>query len=320
MNKNTRVLVTGIQGFVGKHFYRYLLAQGDAEIFGIDRIPDALGMGEGFYFRADLAAALVQEETIIDRIRPDVIFHLAGLTHGDRPVDFYDYNFLCGYHLCERLYRLRSGEYDPLLVVLGTAAEYGAGARTGNTESDHLLPISHYGVSKALQTLMTQLFDRLRRLRVIIGRPSNITGPGQSHTYIIPDLAREIAKMEMHAAEPVLTIRNGSVVRDFVDIRDMVRALALLAESGRAGEVYNISSNSPVSVRMIAEELRGLARVPVSIREENVPVNPDSIPVQTSDNTKIRTDTGWSPRITLRQSIEDILNEQRESAEARAKE
>lgn len=313
MNKSRRILITGIQGFLGKYLYRYLLKSEESDIFGIDRIPDMLGMSGERYFRDNLGMPPENGRSIIDDIRPDLIFHLAGITHSDDPAQFYENNFFAGYRLCEKLHMAKDSHYDPQVVVLGTSAEYGARAGIANTENDDLQPVSHYGVSKALQTHMTQLFGRLRWLKVIIARPSNIIGPGQPSKYIIPELAREIARIEKGMTKPELAVRNGSIVRDFIDVRDVVRALVALTRSGRHGGMYNISSNVPISVRTLAEEFRTLAKIPVTIREENVTVNSDSIPVQTSDNAKIRTETGWNPEIPLRQSIAEILDEHRKA-------
>ena len=313
MNNTKRILITGIQGFLGKYLYRYLLKSENCEIFGIDRIPDILGMSGGRYIQEDLVSPVESNGSVIDDIKPELIFHLAGITHGDDPALFYENNFFAAYRLCERLHRLKSGQYDPQIVVLGTSAEYGARARIANTEKDELQPVSHYGVSKALQTYIVQLFDRLRWLKIIIARPSNIIGPGQPSKFIIPDFAREIAKIEKGIIKAELTIRNGSVVRDFIDVRDVVRALKVLTHSGKFGGIYNISSNYAVSVRELAEELRALAKIPVAICEEHAAVNSDAIPVQTSDNAKIRKETGWKPEIPFQQSIGEILDEQRKA-------
>ena len=311
MNTTQRILITGIQGFLGKCLYRYLTEKGIYDIFGIDMVPDTLGLGSERYFQGDLASYLEGDRALIRRIRPEVVFHLAGIARGDEPLLFFEHNFFTGYHLCETLHSMQGASYDPLLIVLGTSAEYGAEARVSNVEDDRLLPLSHYGVSKALQTYMMLLYDRLRWMRAIIARPSNIIGPGQQCSFVVPDIAGKIVRMEQGKSENKLRIKNGYVIRDFIHVRDVAEALEFLKNKGKSGEIYNISSNSPVTIFALAEAFIPLARVRFTIEREELPLRPGAIPAQASDNSKLKNETGWEPKILLRQSLEEILEEER---------
>lgn len=309
MIEKKSVLITGIQGFLGRYLYNFLLRQKCFEIFGTDRIPDRLNIGYNHYFQGELQNQN-DTEHIITTFQPSVVFHLAGVAHSENPEIFYDNNFFASYFLLEKMYQIsQKGTYNPLIILLGTAAEYGANSNRPNSEEDELLPISHYGVSKSLQTYLAQFYARLGRLRVIIARPTNIIGPEQSGNFVVPMFAQEIVRMETGDAEPHLEVRNVSSSRDFIDVRDVIRALVLLVDAGKSGEVYNISSGNSVTIRDLAEKMCSLSRVPINIHDGENSVVRGSIHKQVSDFRKIKNTAGWKPEIPLMQSLEDILNQ-----------
>jgi GDP-4-dehydro-6-deoxy-D-mannose reductase len=316
-----RALITGINGFVGGYLAEHLLAQGRYELWGLTRGPGKLLpslAGRVAEVHADLSDAEATTEAIV-AAQPAVIFHLAGQPFVPEsfrdPAGTLSTNTLGALHIFLALieYRIKAR-----VVVVGTNEEYGtiSEADLPIDEETPLRPANPYGVSKAAQSLLAQQYYLSHGLDVVRVRPFTHIGPRQNQRFVTAAFARQVARIERGLQPPVVQVGNLSARRDFTDVRDMVRAYALLAEHGAPGAVYNAGSGQAVMVRELLDQLLAASAVPVEVRLNPELMRPIDIPVVVCDAGRLRERTGWAPAIPLTRTLHDILDYWREEVGA----
>ncbi|HEY6361386.1 MAG TPA: GDP-mannose 4,6-dehydratase, partial [Vicinamibacterales bacterium] len=144
-------------------------------------------------------------------------------------------------------------------------------------------------------------------VKTILARVFNHTGPRQSPSFVAASMARQIALIERGAQEPVIKVGNLDAERDLTDVRDTVRAYAMLMEQGAPGTLYNIASGVAHSTRAVLDTLLSRARVPIRVEVDPARLRPNDIPVLVGDPTRLRDATGWTPRVSFEQMLEDLL-------------
>jgi GDP-4-dehydro-6-deoxy-D-mannose reductase len=206
--------------------------------------------------------------------------------------------------------RLRAaGEADPLLLVISTAEVYGKGTAVLRREQDLICPQSPYAASKAGAELAALEAWRRTGVRVVIARPFPHTGKGQPSQYVVPAFIERLRGAKSTGAKQVPT-GNLEPVRDLLDVRDVAEAYLGLLASGVPGQVYNIARGEGVSLRQLFELLTEL----MGITAEPVPdpslVRTADIPHLIGDASKLREATGWSPTVSLQQTLRDMVDAQ----------
>jgi len=308
-----RALITGINGFVGGHLAEHLLAAGDWEVCGLARssrpVAPELENRVGL-FQADLLDPAATEQAIA-WAAPDVIFHLAGQPFV--PESFRDpaatlaANTLGALHIFLALIERGSAAR---VVVVGTNEEYGQIGEADLPVSERcpLRPTSPYGVSKAAQSLLAQQYHLSHGLDVVRVRPFTHIGPRQNERFVSAAFARQIARIERGLQEPVVSVGNLAARRDFSDVRDVVRAYALLARHGEAGAVYNVGSGAAYAISDLLDMLLEASSAGVEVRPNPDLMRPIDIPLVVCDAASLRAATGWAPEIPIRQTMGDILD------------
>lgn len=307
-----RALITGINGFVGGHLAEHLLSQGDWELWGLSRssaiaLPQLRGRVQ--IVQADLADAEATARALTT-VRPDAIFHLAGQPFV--PESFRDpaatlaTNTLGALHIFLTLITYRMATR---VLVVGTNEEYGQ-IRPEDLplgEDAPLRPTSPYGVSKVAQSMLALQYHLSHQLDIVRVRPFTHIGPRQNERFVTAAFARQIARIELGLQPPVMQVGNLSACRDFTDVRDMVRAYALLMRHGESGEVYNVGSGKAVMIRDMLDTLLAASAAPIEIQLNPNLMRPIDIPLVTCDASRIRARTGWEPALTITQTLHDIL-------------
>jgi GDP-4-dehydro-6-deoxy-D-mannose reductase len=312
-----RALITGINGFVGGHLAEHLLADGRWEVWGLSRsphltLPHLIGKVE--LVQADLADAEATMRALV-RVRPNVIFHLAGQPFV--PESFRDpagtlaANTLGALHIFLTLIEYRMATR---VLVIGTNEEYGKidPDDLPIDEDTPLRPTSPYGVSKAAQSLLALQYYYSHGLDLVRVRPFTHIGPRQNKRFVTAAFARQIARIELGLQPPVVQVGNLSAQRDFTDVRDVVAAYALLAEYGESGMVYNVGSGRAVMIREVLDMLLAECTVPVEVRLNPELMRPIDVPLVVCDASRLRMRTGWQPHYTLAETLHDILTYWRE--------
>jgi GDP-4-dehydro-6-deoxy-D-mannose reductase len=307
-----RVLITGINGFVGGHLAEHLLASEHWEVWGLARQP-ALHLpqlyGRVSYVAADMGN-FEQVVSALESARPEIVFHLAGQANVARsfadPAGTLQANLLAQTYLFQALLRLRQ---DPLLLIAGSNEIYGA-VRPEDLPLDEdtpLRPVNPYAVSKAAQDLLAFQYFASHRMRTIRLRPFNHIGPRQSDAFVASAFAAQVAQIEAGRQQPVMRVGNLSAERDFTDVRDMVRAYELAALHGEAGEAYNIGSGRAVRVQRLLDILMTLSTRDIAVESDPARMRPADVPSVVCDARRFRERTGWEPQIHLEQTLYDTL-------------
>jgi len=311
-----RSLITGVGGFAGSHLADYLLAEGDAaQVWGCD-----LSAERRSYLspRVQLMAADLRDpeaaRRAIEAAQPERLYHLAGQAFvGDswaHPWETIETNLRSQVNLLEAV--LACG-LRPRILVVGSAEEYGRATVASDPigEDRPLRPDSPYSLSKVAQDLLGLQYFLSYELPVIRVRPFNHIGPRQNRKFVAPAFASQIAAIEAGTQPPVMKVGNLEARRDFTDVRDTVRAYALLLEHGQAGEVYNIGSSESRRIGDLLDILLSLARVAIRVEMDTGRLRPNDLPDLVCDASRLRAATGWQPRYALEQTLRDLLDYER---------
>lgn len=309
-----RWLVTGAAGFVGGHLVVRLRAAGVVEVFGLVR-PGAPPSTPAFApVEADVLDAPAMARTLA-ALRPDRIVHLAAQSSARESWQDPERTLLTNlFGLLHLLEAVRQAGLAPRVLVVGSAEEYGAvpGASAPIAEETPLRPASPYAVSKVAQGYLALQYALAHGVHVVRTRTFNHTGPGRGAGFAESSFARQIAEIEAGRRDPVIAVGNLDAVRDFSDVRDVVRAYVQLLEAGQAGEVYNVASGRGRRIGDVLERLIGLSRAKVEVRREAALLRPVDTPYLVGDATRLRRATGWEPEIPFDETLGDLLCDWRE--------
>jgi len=315
-----RVLITGITGFAGSHLADYLLAeQPGVEVFGTYRWRSRRENVEHLEGRIRLLECDLTDATAVHKAlaesRPDAIFHLAAQSFVPAswvaPHQTLADNVAGQTHLFEGI---RALGLDPAVQIACSSEEYGLVLpdEVPIRETNPLRPLSPYAVSKVAQDYLAYQYFMSYGLRVVRTRGFNHTGPRRGEVFVTSNFAKQVASIEAGLQEPVLRVGNLDAVRDFTDVRDMVRGYWLAATKGRPGEVYNLATGHGITIRQMLDQLLALARVEVKVETDPARLRPSDVEVLIGDASKFQADTGWVPRIPFAKTLADLLDYWRE--------
>lgn len=313
-----RALVTGGNGFVAQWAVRALLERGwSVTAAGIgDRSPagildeaqraDVRWLEMDVTRQSEIAAAM-------DQAIPDVILHLAAISHVPdamrNPGHAYEVNTVGTVRLLAEIARLRrAGACDPVVLVVGSAEQYGRHELNAMPLSEDVAqrPLTLYAASKVAQEVAALQAFRSEGLRIVCTRSFSHSGVGHAEHFLLPGMVRRA--LDLPASGGQLTIGNGDTVRDFLHVSDVVNAYLSLLESGLAGEAYNVCSGEGSSVRALAQLVLQRVGVSADISTDPALARPVDVPVQVGSNAKLRRATGWSPRHAPAAIIDDLIH------------
>jgi GDP-4-dehydro-6-deoxy-D-mannose reductase len=317
-----RALVTGGSGFVGQWLCRALVRAGwSVTATTIDDAPEpgtltAEEVAQVSWRGMDLREGVDRRTTLglLDRVRPDAIFHLAAVAFvpaaGDDPMRALDTNVGATVRLVEAMRQMRaSGTADPHLLVVGSAEQYGRHDASDMplTERHECRPRTFYAATKMAQEHFALAAARADGLRVVATRSFNHSGPGQSPRFLLPALVARVLAARRKPGTPI-AIGNTETVRDFLHVEDVVGAYIALVAKGRAGEVYNVCSGEGASVGTLAAEVLSRAGVDSPLVSDATLQRAVDVPQLVGDNAKLRADTGWAPARSRTDIIDDLLD------------
>lgn len=299
-----RILVTGADGFAGRHLCELLRAAGDevVEVYG----PRAEGVNsDAQNFDIANEAAV---RTAVENARPEGIIHLAGFSsvvrsHGN-PARVFAVNALGAVNL---LTAARDLCPKARVVLISSGEVYGPlpeGTRAG--EREPVLPLNPYASSKVAAEIAGLQFHRNYGLPVVVARPFNHLGAGQAPTCAVPSFASQLWAIQKRKAEPVVRTGNLAVIRDFSHVRDVVAAYRLLVTKGEAGQTYNICSGTGRTIRSVLEEMMTLSKVSARTEVDPARQRLTDMPYLVGVPDKLRA-LGWEPRYTVADALREAL-------------
>jgi GDP-4-dehydro-6-deoxy-D-mannose reductase len=306
-----QALVTGAEGFVGGHLVPLLLECGrrvcgtsleEKDIWRVERFEGADGVGCDITEREAIG-------DLVERTKPREIYHLAAqsssaLSFSD-PYGTTISNLIGCLNLLEAV---RREEAAPQVLIVSTGEVYGRASPEPLSEDAPLRPINPYAASKASAEIVARQYHESFGLPVVLARPFNHTGPGQSSRFALSSFARQVAEAEQGLGPARIQVGDLEVRRDFLDVRDVVQAYVTALAKGVPGETYNISSGETSSLRDLLDLLLGLAHVRIEVEVSQDRLRRVDIPVLCGDSSKLRAQTGWSPRFTIAETMRDLLD------------
>jgi GDP-4-dehydro-6-deoxy-D-mannose reductase len=312
-----RALITGVTGFAGSHLAEYLLAEHpDVEVYGTFRWRSRMENLEDIaenrvkLVEADLRDYTSMHKALADS-RPDVIFHLAAQSFvpssWNAPSDTIVTNVTGQTNLFEAI---RALQLDPVVQIACSSEEYGLvhPEETPIKETNPLRPLSPYAVSKVAQDYLGYQYFQSYGLKAVRTRGFNHTGPRRGHVFVTSNFCSQVAAIEAGLQEPVIRVGNMEAIRDFTDVRDMVRAYWLAVTKAKPGEVYNIATGKGIHIREMLDLVLSYSKVEVKIEVDPERLRPSDVEILIGDASKFKADTGWEPRIPFEQTVQDLLN------------
>ncbi|MDF1997289.1 NAD-dependent epimerase/dehydratase family protein [Peribacillus frigoritolerans] len=292
-----KLLITGASGFTGQHACNHFVNAGFA-VTAVSR----KGLGNG-QVQIELCDLTNKESVgkLVKKVKPDYLLHLAGQNHVGTswidPVSSLEANAMSTLYLLEAL---RQENPDCKVVIVGSALQF---------DPQNISTLTHpYSLSKTLQVLIAQSWGVLYNMNIVIAKPSNLIGPGISNG-VCSIFAKKIVDMEENNAEKVLEVNNLQAIRDFVDVRDAVRAYEILLIKGKSGEIYDIASGNSYSLREVITGFKAITTIDFEIETKVKDQEEGMVEISPEEIVKL----GWKPVLSLKASLEDILYFYREN-------
>lgn len=310
-----KILITGFTGFVSGHLLNFLRESGNSyEIIGLSRNnTGGITEDDGKIKISTIQADLNDRRNIsvlLNEFRPDQIIHLASdssVAHSwQAPVESFQNNTNIFLNLVESV---RTLKFHCRILSIGSSEEYGVvdAKHIPITEEAPFNPVSPYAVARVSQELLSRIYSNGYGMDIVITRSFNHIGPGQKENFVISSFAKQIVEIK-NGKQTVLQVGNIDVIRDFLDVRDVVRAYMLLLQKGRKGQVYNICGGKGYSLKEVLDRLMMIAGVRIEYHINKDLIRPADNPVIIGSNEKIKKECSWQPGISLDDSLRDILH------------
>ena len=322
INRNfKKCFITGLTGSGGSYLCEHILKRDKKiKIYGSYRSKGYLQFikkkyknKKRVYFDKLNLQSFSNTKKILNKIKPDLIFHLASNADVrgsfDTPKEIIENNNSITLNLLEAVRKLK---IKPIVVICSTSEVYGI-VKKSDTPIKEVLkmnPANPYGSSKAFQDIVSQVYQRSFGLNIIITRAFSYTNARRTNLFQTA-FAKQIISIE-RGSKNILTHGNLKSVRCILDVEDVMEAYWLTAKKGLIGEIYNIGGKTPITVGKYLNELIKLSKIKVKCKQDPKLLRPVDVTLQIPDTSKFSKHTGWKPKIPFKVSIKKLLNECRE--------
>lgn len=296
------VLVTGSEGFVGSHLIK-ALDESKYEIVATC-LPQLLPK-KGKYVALDILNLDLTVE-IFKQHNPDVVFHLAAISSvaksfRDRPIA-YSTNIAGTANMLEAAKSLNK---EIQFYFISTCEVYGGGECL--SEDAPIVLKNPYAISKYAAELICTDYQN-GGMDVVVLRPFTHTGPGQAESFVLPTIARQISEIEKGKRAPLIELGNIEARREFLNVNDVISAYVLALEKCSGKETYNVARGSGYAISELVGIFAALSKKEFELKVNPTKMRKNDIPVLFGDGSKFSRLTGWSPKVKIEKTIEDILN------------
>ncbi len=310
-----KYIVTGFSGFVSKNFLEYLNSNKiHSTVLGIDIREPVFDISGFEYLKIKFERTHLKDRDRLGKLiydyRPNYILHLASFSSVSgswkSPNASFQNNVNIFLNLLENI---RMIGICCRVIAVGSSEEYGTVKLSDLPlkENQCLNPSSPFGIARLSQELLAKLYVEVYGLDIILTRSFNHIGPGQRDNFAISSFAKQLVEIKESNANDCVRTGDISVVRDFIDVRDVVHAYHQLFLKGKKGEIYNVCSGYGISLYNIIQMMCEMLELQVSIREDKMLTRPKDNPVIIGSNEKIKKEINWNTEISLEESLRDIL-------------
>ncbi len=275
-----KILITGIAGFVAKHFVEYLQKNNlEYEVLGLDILDDyEINYQYAKYKKIDLTdRALIQE--VLDNFKPDYILHLASVS-------------------------------SVSVSWLGSSEEYGnyPADKMPLKENYELFPCNPYAVARVSQEMLSKLYANSYNVDIVMTRSFNHIGPRQKEVFVIPSFIRQLINIKNDPTNNEIKVGNIEITRDFLDVRDVVDAYYKILTQGKKGEIYNVCSGNGIKLKEIIETVSKILNISPKITVDENRIRPADNLIIIGDNSKLKSELNWNPTYSLENTLKDMIN------------
>jgi GDP-4-dehydro-6-deoxy-D-mannose reductase len=311
-----KILVTGFTGFVCSHFLDYLnMNESGARVLGLDKNPPSFNLSDYRSLHIDFRQIDLLDKSAIDRIiiefQPEYILHLASVSSvaqsWQAPLDSFVNNTNIFLNLVEQI---RINKIDCRILSVGSSEEYGQvnEKELPLTEEHSLRPLSPYAVARVSQEMLSKIYADGFNLNIIMTRSFNHIGTGQRDNFVVSSFAKQLVQLKKNKSISKKIISGDlSIIRDFLDVRDVVRAYYILLKKGRKAEVYNICSGNGIILRDIITKMSEILDIKIDIETNPNLIRPNDNMKIVGSYQKIKDEFGWIPEIPLDKSLFDMI-------------
>ncbi len=314
-------LITGAAGFVGRHLIAHITRdEPHSFIYAADILDEPEWMREYSNLSYKLINLLDREavEAQIQKVAPQRIIHLASFSSvaysWDHPSDSFLNNSLIFINLIEAL-KKASSPFS--LLSIGSSEEYGnvPVADIPLSETHPLNATSPYAAARISQEMLSRVFAQGYGMSIMMTRSFNHIGPFQRDSFIVPSLVRQFVEAQELGQKSVeLQVGDIEVVRDFTDVRDVVKAYLRIFEYGKSGEVYNVCSGKGILIRDLIQGIADITKMSYTIHKDMARVRPTENRIVVGSNKKLTEQCRWRPEIDIGDSLKDTISFWRDSA------
>lgn len=315
MSKDKKTaLIIGAAGFVGTYLAGHLHAL-QWSVCGTKMKHEALAIPFAQIYDLDILDK-AQILALLETVQPAVIYHLAAQSSvafsWKNPTLTVEVNVNGTLNLLDAV---RESGQSPRILLIGSGEEYGPvrPEEIPVKETTMPRPGNLYAVTKNTQNQIGRLYARAYGMDIVSTRSFNHIGPKQSPTFVVADFCKQVAEIEAGKKPPVLYVGNLSAERDFTDVRDVVRAYALLATHGVSGETYNVGQGKALSIEALLAAILALSTCKISVETDPAKLRPVDVPIIEADISKLHAATGWMPQISLADTLLCTLRDWRSS-------
>jgi GDP-4-dehydro-6-deoxy-D-mannose reductase len=311
-----KYLITGFSGFVSKHFIEFLDSlKIPCAVLGIDLYEPVFDFNRFLYIGCTFSKVdLLEKEQIenaVSGFRPDYILHLASYSSvafsWKNPVASFSNNTNIYLNLMEQVRKLNA---KCRILSVGSSEEYGnvSADEMPLSESHSLRPVSPYAVARVSQEMLSKIYVDSFSMDIIMTRSFNHVGPGQKDIFVISSFAKQLVEIKTHDIKRELRTGDTTIIRDFLDVRDVVKAYYQLFKKGEKGEIYNVCSGKGITLDKVISFMADILGMKIDVTINPELIRPNDNQIIIGNNEKIKLRTGWQPCIKLEQSLTDIIN------------
>jgi GDP-4-dehydro-6-deoxy-D-mannose reductase len=310
-----KYLITGFSGFVSKHFLEYLeQLELPALVLGLDVNKPEFDISDYEHIMCSFKRVDLLDKNRVDNIiyqfQPNYILHLASYSSvafsWKNPVASFTNNTNIFLNFLEQV---RTLNLDCRILSIGSSEEYG-NVNEENLplkEDSRLNPVSPYAVARVSQEMLSKIYVDGYNMDIIMTRSFNHIGPGQKDVFVISSFAKQLVEIKNKKKTNELVTGDLSIVRDFLDVRDVVKAYYQLFKTGAKGEIYNICSGKGISLKEVIDKMTHILGIDIQYKVDPRLVRPSDNRIIIGSNEKIKSNVGWVNEISLDKSLEDII-------------